>query len=306
MTHRTLFHSMQGSTGVPDLQDPCRTTFTRQFPVTSPDNAIYWPSIAHPYVEPIFSSAAAGVLAALIPIICFALTQLWQQSFTDFASAVLGLAYSMVTGTCFQVILKKTIGGLRPHFLGVCKPVIPEGLVGVGFQNVMYTAEEVCTGDAKEIRNALESFPSGHAEVAFAGFGYLAIYLFAHLRITSLTRRRGSHWRLLLVIAPLLLATYLASTLVLGYHHHAYDVFFGAFIGWFMAFMGYRTVFMGIFDGRWNTVPYLKLPPREGRGTGVKQSMGSEETAFDDGRPATNGMLHAPQMGNGHVERSPV
>ena len=177
----------------------------------------------------------------------------------DFGSALLGLAYAMVTGTCFQVILKKTIGGLRPHFLSVCEPVIPEGLIGVGFNNIMYTAEQVCTGDAKRIKNALESFPSGHAQIAFSGMGFLAIYLFAHLRITSLTRRRGSHWRLLLVVAPLLLSTYLASTLILGYHHHGADVIFGALIGWFMAFMGYRIVFHAILDPRWNTVPYLQL-----------------------------------------------
>lgn len=206
----------------------------------------------------------------------------------------------MVTGTCLQVILKKTIGGLRPHFLAVCKPVIPKGLVGVGFQGVMYTAEQVCTGDAHEIKNGLESFPSGHAEVAFAGLGYLAIYLFAHLRITSLTRRRGSHWRMLLVIAPLLLATYLASTLVLGYHHHATDVFFGAFIGWFMAFMGYRTVYMGIWDARWNTVPYLKLPP-QGEARQWKTSAGSvEEQGSEMERPSDvtrhSGVMQPRQM----------
>lgn len=220
----------------------------------------------------------------------------------------------MVTGTCFQVIIKKTIGGLRPHFLGVCKPVIPDGLVGQGYEGVMYTADQVCTGDPSQIENALTSFPSGHAEVAFSGFGYLAIYLFAHLRITSLSRRRGSHWRLLLVVAPLLLATYLAATLVLGYHHHAYDVFFGAFIGWFMAFMGYRTVFRGVIDARWNTVPYLKLPPRgeergwkTGRGGG--RSVGSEETAFEgemEARPTANGMLHAPRDGGQEMNGSAV
>ena len=33
----------------------------------------------------------------------------------------------------------------------------------------------------------------------------------------------------------------------------------------------------------------------------------AEETAFDEGgRPATNGMLHAPRMGNGQVNESPV
>lgn len=306
---KNALDSIEPSTDSPSQVWVAPHTHNRLFPVTDPTSAVYWPSIAHPYIEPIFSPAAAGLLAALIPILSFALTQLWQQSFVDFASAVLGLAYSMVTGTCFQVILKKTIGGLRPHFLGVCKPVIPDGLVGVGFEGIFYTADQVCTGNQKDIGNALESFPSGHAEVAFAGFGYLAIYLFAHLRITSLTRRRGSHWRMLLVVAPLLLATYLASTLVLGYHHHAYDVFFGAFIGWFMAFMGYRTVYMGVFDGRWNTVPYLKLPPGDGE-RGGKRSVGSEETAFGDGeadgRPVTNGMLHGPRFGDGQANGSAV
>ena len=236
-------------------------TFTRLFPVTSPDETIYWPDIAYPYLTPIFSPAGAGILAAAVPIAVFALAQLWLHSFVDFSSALLGLAYSMVTGTCFQVILKKTIGGLRPHFLAVCKPLLPpaDRYGGVGFRNTMFTAEQVCTGNPSKIQNGLESFPSGHAEVAFAGLGYLAIYLFTHLRITSAGRKRGSHWKMLFVVAPLLLASYLTSTLVLGYHHHGYDVIAGALIGWSMAFIGYRMVFMGIFDARWNMVPYLNL-----------------------------------------------
>lgn len=217
--------------------------------------------MAYPYVTPVFSSVGAGVITAAVPIAIFALAQLWLHSFVHFASAVLGLAYSMVTGTCFQVILKKTIGGLRPHFLAVCEPMLPsvDDSTGVGFSGIMYTAEQVCTGDARRVENALESFPSGHATIAFAGLGYLAIYLFTHLRITSLGGRRGSHWKMLFVVAPLLLATYLTSTLVLRYHHHGYDVIAGALIGSFMAFMGYRMVFMGVFDARWNTVPYLKI-----------------------------------------------
>ena len=257
-------------------------TFTRLFPVTSPENAIYWPELAYPYVTPIFSPAGAGVIAATIPIITFAVAQLWLQSFVDFSSAVLGLAYAMVTGTCFQVILKKTIGGLRPHFLAVCQPVFPptDRSSGVGFHNAMYTAEQVCTGDPDKIKNALESFPSGHAEVAFAGLGYLSIYLFTHLRITALSRR-GSHWKMLLTVTPLLLATYLTSSLVLGYHHHGYDVVFGALIGCFMAFMGYRMAFMGVVDGRWNTEPYLRFRNNSG---GQMQ----EEGANVDGVPTVS------------------
>jgi membrane-associated phospholipid phosphatase len=202
------------------------------------------------------------VLSATIPIAVFLIAQLYLQSFVDFAAAMLGLTYSMVTGTCFQVILKKTIGGFRPHFLVVCKPVIPpqDGSSGAGYGSIMYTARQICTGDPWRVQNALESFPSGHAEVAFAGLGYLTIYLFTHLRITSRRDRvKISYWKMLLVVAPLFFATYLSSTLVLGYHHHWDDVVFGALIGWVMALLGYRMVFMAVTDGEWNTVPYLKL-----------------------------------------------
>jgi len=61
------------------------------------------------------------------------------------------------------------------------------------------------------------------------------------------------------VVAPVLFATHLSSTLVLGYHHHAHDVVFGALIGWFMAILGYRMEFKAVIDGDWNTVPYLRL-----------------------------------------------
>ena len=278
-------------------------TFTRLIPVTGPSGDIYWPEIAYPYVEPVFSSALAGVLAASIPIIVMLLSQLWIQSFDDFAYGVLGLVYSLVTGTCFQVILKKTIGGLRPHFLAVCHPVIPQGSTGVGFEGVMYTAEQICTGDPKKIHNALESFPSGHAEAAFAGFGYLAIYLFAHLQIRSMTRRRVGHWRMLFVIAPLFFATYLASTLVLNYHHHGYDVIFGALIGWVMAFFGYRMVFRGVWNPRWNTVIVSRNVKESSPEDDIEMRRPSEQTL--DGTTRHDGAERTHNEGN-EPQRPPV
>nr|OQO29752.1 hypothetical protein B0A51_02299 [Rachicladosporium sp. CCFEE 5018] len=268
-------------------------TFTRLFPVSSPDGTVYWPELAYPYIEPIFSAALAGILAALIPILVFAIAQIWQQSFTDFASAVLGLAYSMVTGTCFQVILKKTVGGLRPHLMAVCMPVFPprDGSVGTGYMGMMYTAEKLCTGDMAKIGNALESFPSGHSNIAFAGFGYLSIYLFTHLLLNA-RARRASYWRMLFVIAPLLLASYLVSTLVLGYHHHGYDVIAGSIIGWIMAFLGYRMVFMGVLDARWNCVPYLRLRIGDVDGEDEhepRERFGSGDTL--QGRPSGDRMM---------------
>jgi diacylglycerol diphosphate phosphatase / phosphatidate phosphatase len=213
------------------------------------------------------------MLAAFIPLETFFILQIWIQSFVDFGAAVLGLGYSLVTGTCIQIIIKKTIGGFRPHFLAVCKPVIPPD-EGQGFGRIMYSVQDVCTTTHHHrLSNALESFPSGHAEIAFAAFGYLAIYLFTHLKITS--RQESMHtrspfatyWRMVVVLAPIVFATYLSATLVTGHHHFAHDVFFGAFIGAACAMFGYRMAFKGIVDPEWNTVPYLNLE-KKGRKKG--------------------------------------
>lgn len=248
----------------------------RLFPLFSPDGSTLAPEIAYPYREPIFSSLTAGLICALIPIGVILLSQLWLRSFADFSSAILGLFYALVTGTCFQVILKKSIGGLRPHFLAICNPVIPEGVVGEGFNGIMYSIEQVCTGDTSRINNALQSFPSGHSEIAFAGLGYLAIYLFTHLRIGDKTKEsRSGFWRMLIVVMPLLLATYIACTLVLGYHHHAHDCFFGALIGAVCAVLGYRSVFRSLLDGRTNFRP--RLGRRMKRAHEQERQFGDEE-----------------------------
>ena len=41
----------------------------------------------------------------------------------------------------------------------------------------------ICTGDKKEINDALESMPSGHTTAAFAGFVFLYLYLNAKLKV---------------------------------------------------------------------------------------------------------------------------
>jgi len=230
----------------------------RLFPLFSPDGTTYAPEISYPYQKNIFSSLAAGLICGFIPIGTILLAQIGFKSFADLSSGILGLLYSLSTGTCFQVILKKSIGGLRPHFLAVCEPEIPDDVVGVGFNGIMYAVDQVCTGDRDRINNALQSFPSGHSEIAFAGLGYLTIYLFTHLRIPDRNKiERTGFWRMILVMLPLLLATYIACTLVLAYHHHATDCFFGAAIGIVTASLGYRSAYRSLFDGTTNWRPRL-------------------------------------------------
>lgn len=122
------------------------------------------------------------------------LMQIRVRSFWDFNNGVTGVLYSLVSGATFQVLLKWLIGGIRPHFLAVCKPdmarlatQVPGGIgfsktLGEGFTHLYYT-REICTGDTREISDSLESFPSGHTTAAFAGSVFLALYLNAKLKL---------------------------------------------------------------------------------------------------------------------------
>lgn len=125
------------------------------------------------------------------------------------------------------------------------------------------------------------SFPSGHSSAAFAGFGFLALYLNARLKIigrhqaspplpnTPPTTRqaqeeyianqdkgvRTPHWKLLVWTLPWLVALLIAGSKVRDGWHHPFDVVFGALVGTFFAHVAYGCVFRGVYDGRVNHLP---------------------------------------------------
>lgn len=159
----------------------------------------------------------------------------------------MGLGYAMATACMFQIFVKWLIGGMRPHFYAVCRPGNPLGGMGPGFN--MYTPE-ICTGNSKEIQNALMSFPSGHATAAFAGFGFLALWLNAKFKVFADYKSRV--WQLALFSLPILIAFLLAMSKVVDYSHHWWDVLVGSLIGTFFAFMAYRQVYWAIWDWRYD------------------------------------------------------
>jgi membrane-associated phospholipid phosphatase len=170
--------------------------------------------------------------------------------------------YSLITAAVFQVFIKWLIGGLRPHFLDVCKPdlskvsnapgVVGNGLNGVGYQGIYYT-REICTGDEKQINDSLESMPSGHSTAAFAGFVFLSLYLNGKLKVFS--NYHPALWKLAAVYAPILGACLIAGALTIDEFHHWYDVLAGGVIGTVMAFSAYRMTYASIWDWRINHIP---------------------------------------------------
>jgi diacylglycerol diphosphate phosphatase / phosphatidate phosphatase len=159
---------------------------SRSFPVYDASGEIVYPEFAYPLRHEIIPIWLAAVLAFFIPTFIFLVCQIRVRSFWDINNAIIGLLYSLITAAVFQVFLKWLIGGLRPHFLAVCKPAVPlEGEQHGNGLRLIYYNRDICTGDEKEINDSLESFPSGHTTAAFAGFVFLYLYLNAKLKVFS-------------------------------------------------------------------------------------------------------------------------
>lgn len=241
---------------------------TRSFAIDYTDRSVVFPQFAYPMREEIVPIWAAAMLAALVPIVVILFMQIRIRSFWDVNNGVLGLLYSLITAAVFQVFIKWLIGGLRPHFLDVCKPDLSRasnapgvkgaGYNGAGYTGIFYTSQ-VCTGNQREINDALESMPSGHTTAAFAGFVYLYLYLNAKLKVFA--NYHPALWKLVALYAPLLGACLIGGALTIDEYHNWYDVLAGAVIGTAFAFSSYRMVYAAVWDWRFNHIPLNRGAP---------------------------------------------
>ncbi|KAH8684033.1 phosphatidic acid phosphatase type 2/haloperoxidase [Ilyonectria robusta] len=235
---------------------------SRSFAVTFSDGEIVYPEFAYPLRDEIIPIWAAALLASLVPILIFLLMQIRIRSFWDLNNAVIGLLYSLISAAVFQVFVKWLIGGLRPHFLDVCKPDVSlandQGYNKKGYLQLYYT-KEICTGDPDQIDDSLEAFPSGHTTAAFAGFIYLYLYLNAKLKVFS--NYHPAMWKLIAIYAPVLGAVLIGGALTIDKFHNWYDVVAGAIIGTMMAFSAYRMTYAAVWDWRFNHIPLNRGSP---------------------------------------------
>ncbi|GAA5830246.1 hypothetical protein JCM3766R1_002838 [Sporobolomyces carnicolor] len=231
---------------------------TRSFPVTFSNGEIVYPDVAYPLRKNSHhSDLAAALIAFFVPFVSFGLVQIRVRNFEDLNTATFGLLFSLINAACFQVFIKWLIGGLRPHFLAVCKPDIA-GVTGTGFQNLMFD-RSVCTGDKNEINDSLESMPSGHSTAAWAGLLFLSLYLNGKLKVFA--DYRPQFWKMLAFFAPLLGAFLIAGSLTIDEYHHWYDVLIGTLIGSASALAAYRLSYASIWDFRFNHIPLPRDRP---------------------------------------------
>ncbi|KAI2476253.1 phosphatidic acid phosphatase beta [Pyrenophora tritici-repentis] len=268
---------------------------SRSFPVIFSNGEIVYPEFAYPLRHEIIPIWAAALMAFFIPFAVFLIVQIRARSFWDVNNATIGLLYSLIAAAVFQVFIKWLIGGLRPHFLAVCKPVIPQsilasvgannngneaggpyGNVANGYRQIMFD-RSICTGDKNEINDSLESMPSGHTTAAFAGFVFLYLYLNAKLKVFA--NYHPAMWKLIALYAPILGACLIGGALTIDEYHNWYDIVVGALIGTMMAFSSYRMVYASVWDFRFNHIPLMRHDPMV-YGAGPSSSDGFHDAVF--------------------------
>jgi membrane-associated phospholipid phosphatase len=235
----------------------------RVFPVYFSDGQIANPEFSYPYQKDIIPIWLAAFLAFIIPFIFIMFMQIRVRNFNDTNTAIMGLLFSLISAAVFQVFIKWLIGGLRPHFFSVCKPYInaSDYGMGTGFDGLMFD-RSICTGDEKQINDALQSMPSGHSTAAFAGLLYCSLYLNGKLKIFA--NYRPQYWKLVLFYAPILGAILISSSLTIDHYHHWYDILAGSIIGIMFAFGSYRFQYASVWDYRFNHIPLPRINTEEG------------------------------------------
>lgn len=204
--------------------------FARVFPL-QPDGSVVDLSIARPFRKEICAIWLATCLGLGIPSISIAASWFLLRNWQDVYVGLKGLLLSAACAAWFQAHLKWMVGGLRPHLIDVCQPDIQKPPAFV-VANILYYKSSVCSGDDKVIREAFQSFPSGHSTVAFAGFGFLSLWLFAAQRYHANAAIQDSCLvYFIFVFWPLLAATVMAGLLTIDHYHHASDIIAGSFIG---------------------------------------------------------------------------
>lgn len=128
-------------------------------------------------------------------------------------------------------LFKDAIGRPRPDLIARCNP-IPETP-----RDQMVTIA-VCQETRHHVlHDGWRSYPSGHSSFAFAGLGWLALYLTSHYHAL---KPRASLAAVLLCLTPLIAAAMIAISRLEDYRHDVGDVVTGSTLGFAITYFNWR------------------------------------------------------------------
>lgn len=134
----------------------------------------------------------------------------------------LALGTDVLLRTFIQIVLKQFLGVFRPFFLEVCAlhhkdlDDMRRELYSSSdhtFTNVVWASTSMCHGRFQLVKNAMQSYPSGHTATAFTVGTFLALYL--NSKTKAFADYQTGIWKSLVVIIPPLGAGLIAALLVI-------------------------------------------------------------------------------------------
>lgn len=152
----------------------------------------------------------------------------------DTFAGLTALCGSMATQILIVCVLKNTLGLPRPDFLDRCQPSIVFG---------MGTITECTSIDDRLLREGFRTFPSGHSSTAFTSMTMVSLFSAGKLQVFD---NRGVAIKIALVVAPMVLASTIASSRIADNRHFLSDTIAGAAIGISCAYWFYRQYFPSV------------------------------------------------------------
>lgn len=174
------------------------------------------PSVTYPLLPDIVPTWSLALIDVLVPVAIFGLWQAFlMRSSHDFHHACLGLAQALIFTLLFTEAVKVAAGRYRPDWQARIVPGQSESV----------------------LRDGRQSFPSGHSSIAFAGMVFLSLWLSGK---TGLFRHHGgTSWKAVVALIPIAIATTVAVSRVVDYHHNFSDILAGSLLGSAMAIFCY-------------------------------------------------------------------
>ncbi|KAH8172344.1 PAP2 superfamily protein [Sarocladium implicatum] len=236
------------------------------------DMAIAFPHAEHERV----TVAMSFVYSLFVPlIILVAYNFISRSSAAKHEVTYLSFGISVVMSGVITDIIKNGVGRPRPDLLARCQPAENTK------PNVLVTIDVCTREDGHVLQDGWRSFPSGHSSFAFAGLGFLSLFIAGQFHVFRYSTGGRDLSRTLLFLAPLVGAAMIAISRCEDYRHDVYDVCTGSLLGMTVAYWSYRRHWPGLSSPS-SDEPH-PAPGQDNSQLGWHRVRDTEETAADAG-----------------------
>ncbi|KAJ3320205.1 hypothetical protein HDV06_005449 [Boothiomyces sp. JEL0866] len=170
-------------------------------------------SISHPHLSDFVSFNVVLALDVIVPPILF--------------FAVYRNLYNTVAAYYYYTLGAFVVFGVTQYFKLICGRLRPDFL------------SRLATGDSGLISDGRQSFPSGHASVAFYGAGFVVFWMFDVVNLLGIRvgKKLGNAHAVILALLLLAWPSYVAVSRTQQYVHFPTDVIAGSALGLVISFI---------------------------------------------------------------------